>query len=129
MAKGSSSSRSRRKIRYAVVGMGYIAQAAVLPAFRHDVENPQSRSEWEQLWGAPIAHKRGWHLSRMFEEMEHGNLRSLYVIGENPAQSEADSTRALRLLDHLDHVVVQDMTSAASRHLAISAGRRSIMPL
>jgi glucose-fructose oxidoreductase len=31
--------RSRRKIRYAVVGMGYISQAAVLPAFRHAREN------------------------------------------------------------------------------------------
>ena len=26
----------------------------------------------------------------MFEAMEHGELRTLYVIGENPAQSEAD---------------------------------------
>jgi formate dehydrogenase major subunit len=35
----------------------------------------------------------------MFEGMEHGQLRTLYVIGENPAQSEADATRARRLLE------------------------------
>jgi predicted molibdopterin-dependent oxidoreductase YjgC len=75
----------------------------------HDVENPQSREEWERVWKAPIPHHRGWHLSKMFEEMEHGNLRGLYVIGENPAQSEADQTRAMRLLGGLDHIVVQDM--------------------
>jgi len=28
--------------------------------------------------------------------MEHGELRSVYVLGENPAQSEADVTRARR---------------------------------
>ena len=35
--------------------------------------------------------RRGWHLSEMFEAMERGELRALYVIGENPAQSEADA--------------------------------------
>jgi len=37
-------------------------------------------------------------LSQMFEAMEHGMLRTVYVIGENPAQSEADMTRAIRLM-------------------------------
>jgi predicted dehydrogenase len=32
---------SRKKIRYAVVGLGHIAQAAVLPAFRHASENSE----------------------------------------------------------------------------------------
>jgi len=43
MAKreGKRASRSRRNIRYAVVGMGYIAQAAVLPAFRHARRNSE----------------------------------------------------------------------------------------
>ena len=31
----------RTKIRYAVVGLGYIAQAAVLPAFAHARENSE----------------------------------------------------------------------------------------
>jgi len=84
----------------------------------HDVENPQSRSEWEALWRAPIPHHRGWHLSRMFEEMEHGNLRSLFVIGENPAQSEADQTRAMGLLGKLDHLVVQDMVLTRTGEMA-----------
>jgi predicted dehydrogenase len=32
---------SRRRIRYAVVGLGYISQAAVLPAFRHARKNSE----------------------------------------------------------------------------------------
>jgi predicted molibdopterin-dependent oxidoreductase YjgC len=84
----------------------------------YDVENPESRELWERLWGAPIAHKRGWHLSRMFEEMEHGRLRALYVIGENPAQSEADQTRTMRLLEGLDHIVVQDIFLTRTAELA-----------
>ena len=74
-----------------------------------DVENPKSRVKFERAWKSPIPHRRGWHLSRMFEEMEHGKLRALYVIGENPAQSEADQKRAMHLLEGLDHLVVQDI--------------------
>jgi predicted molibdopterin-dependent oxidoreductase YjgC len=32
----------------------------------------------------------------MFEAMEHGDLHALYVLGENPMQSEADATRRAR---------------------------------
>ena len=35
---------------------------------------------------------RGYHLSEMFDAMERGELQALYVIGENPLQSEADQT-------------------------------------
>jgi hypothetical protein len=37
----SAATASPRKIRYAVVGLGYIAQIAVLPAFVHAAENSE----------------------------------------------------------------------------------------
>ena len=83
-----------------------------------DVENPRSRAKFERAWHSAIPKKRGWHLSRMFEEMEHGRLRSLYVIGENPAQSEADQARAMKLLEKLDHLVVQDMLLTRTGEMA-----------
>jgi predicted molibdopterin-dependent oxidoreductase YjgC len=58
------------------------------------------------------------HLSEMFEAMEHGTLTTLYIIGENPAQSEADMGRAIKLLEGLDHVVVQDMFLTRTAELA-----------
>ncbi len=45
----------------------------------------------------------------MFEAMERGELRTLYVMGENPAQSEADSKKALELLEGLDFLIAQDI--------------------
>ena len=44
----------------------------------------------------------GWTLTQMFEAMERRDLTALYVIGENPAQSEADVTHARHLLEGLD---------------------------
>ena len=57
--------------------------------FQH-VENDEPRERCDNLWGVRVPPKRGWHLSGMFEAMERGELTALYVIGENPLQSEAD---------------------------------------
>jgi predicted molibdopterin-dependent oxidoreductase YjgC len=88
-----------------------------LPGFQH-VENDELRAKFERAWGVPIPPKSGWHLSHMFEAMERGDLTALYVIGENPANSEADQHRAIRLLEGLDTLVVQDMVLTATAELA-----------
>ena len=88
-----------------------------LPGFQ-DVENDELRGRFEAAWGAPVPARSGWHLSEMFEGMERGELTALYVIGENPAQSEADQQRAERLLTGLDHLVVQDIFLTKTAELA-----------
>jgi predicted molibdopterin-dependent oxidoreductase YjgC len=86
------------------------------PGFQ-DVEDSEVRAKFEQAWGVSLPPRRGWHLTQMFDAIERGELRTVYVIGENPADSEADVQRARRLLDGLDHLVVQDlfMTRTAER--------------
>jgi predicted molibdopterin-dependent oxidoreductase YjgC len=79
-----------------------------LPGFQH-VENDEVRARFDRAWGVAVPPRRGWHLSAMFEAMEHRALKALYVIGENPAQSEADQHKAARLLGQLDLLIVQDL--------------------
>jgi predicted molibdopterin-dependent oxidoreductase YjgC len=88
-----------------------------LPGFQ-DVEDPDARAPFDAAWDCSVPPRRGLHLSQMFEAMEHGELTSLYVVGENPAQSEADQGRALRLLRGLEHLVVQDLHLTATAELA-----------
>jgi formate dehydrogenase major subunit len=91
---------------------------ARLPGFQ-DVEDPAIHEKFSRAWGgAQFPMQKGWHLSEMFEGMEHGRLRALYVVGENPARSEADQTRAVRLLSGLDHLVVQDIFLTQTAKLA-----------
>jgi predicted molibdopterin-dependent oxidoreductase YjgC len=80
-----------------------------LPGFQDIEKDAEARDRYEAAWGVPIDPTYGWHLTQMFEGMERGNLRTLYVIGENPAQSEADTTRARKLLEGLDLLIVQDI--------------------
>jgi formate dehydrogenase major subunit len=84
----------------------------------YDVEDEAERSRFERAWGAPIPPRKGLHLSQMFESMERGEIRAVYVVGENPAESEADVAHARKLLTGLDHLVVQDIFRTATAELA-----------
>ena len=66
----------------------------------------------------PVPPQRGWHLSGMFDAMERGDLTAVYVIGENPVQSEADQKRAKALLGGLEFMVVQDLFLTKTAELA-----------
>ena len=61
--------------------------------------------------------------------MERGELTALYVIGENPANSEADQHRAAGALRGLEILVVQDMVLTADRRAGRrgAAGRRRLV--
>ena len=88
-----------------------------LPGFK-DVTDDAERGRFESVYGTELPSEPGWHISQMFDAMERKDLRSVYVIGENPAQSEADATRVRRLLAGLDHLVVQDMYLTKTAELA-----------
>jgi predicted molibdopterin-dependent oxidoreductase YjgC len=87
------------------------------PGFQ-EVADPELRAKFEKAWRAPLPPNPGWHISLMLEAMERGELRSLYVIGENPAQSEADAKRANELLEGLDLLVVQDIFLTRTAEMA-----------
>lgn len=88
-----------------------------LPGFQH-VEQDELRAPFDAAWGVKVPPKKGWHLTGMFDAMERGELTALYVIGENPMQSEADRHRTERLLRGLDFLVVQDIFLTATAEVA-----------
>ena len=74
-----------------------------------DVEDAENHAMFEREYGRSIPNTRGMHLSQMFEAMEHGTMRALYILGENPMQSEADAQRTRKLLTGVDLMIVQDI--------------------
>ncbi len=88
-----------------------------LPGFQ-DIIDDEARARFEAVWGVEVPAHNGWHLTQMFEAMGRGDLRALFVIGENPAQSEADGQHAGELLGALDHLVVQDIFLTKTAQLA-----------
>jgi predicted molibdopterin-dependent oxidoreductase YjgC len=88
-----------------------------LPGFQ-DVENAELREKCERIWGCWIPAKAGRHISRMHEAMDEGDLRCLYVLGENPLQSEADAKKMRERLENLEFMVAQDIFLTATAELA-----------
>jgi formate dehydrogenase major subunit len=89
-----------------------------LTGFQDIETDTDARERFEREWGVSIEPRRGWHLSQMFEAMEEGELTALYVIGENPAASEADNLRTHKLLTNLDILIVQDILMTQTAKMA-----------
>jgi predicted molibdopterin-dependent oxidoreductase YjgC len=89
-----------------------------LTGFQDIETDGAARARFEEAWGVTLVPKRGWHLSQMFEAMEEGDLTALYVIGENPAASEADNQRTHKLLANLDILIVQDIFMTQTAKMA-----------
>jgi predicted molibdopterin-dependent oxidoreductase YjgC len=89
-----------------------------LTGFQDIETDTDARERFEREWGVSIEPKRGWHLSQMFEAMEEGELTALYVIGENPAASEADNQKTHKLLANLDILIVQDIFMTQTAKMA-----------
>jgi len=87
------------------------------PGFQH-VENDEIRARYEKAYGVKLSAKKGWHLSDMFAAMERRELTTLYCLGENPADSEADRHHALKLLGGLEFLLVQDLFYTKTAELA-----------
>ena len=88
-----------------------------LPGFQ-DVEDPGLRGKFEAAWGAEIPPRAGLHISLMHEAMDEGSLKCLFVLGENPLQSEADTKAMRRRLENLEFIVAQDIFLTATAELA-----------
>ena len=87
------------------------------PGFQ-DIGDPETQSRFEVAYGMKLPDTPGRHLTLMFEAMEEGAIRGLYVIGENPADSEADVGHARVLLSGLDILVVQDISMTRTAEMA-----------
>jgi len=83
-----------------------------------DLADEEIRVKFETAWDSEIPPEPGLHLTDMFNAMERGELRALYVIGENPADSEADVNHAREALAGLDILVVQDVFMTRTAEMA-----------
>ena len=88
-----------------------------LPGFQ-DVFDPAKRRPFEERWGVRLSATRGLNVTEMLEAAGEGTLHALYVIGENPAVSDADTHHVEKSLGRLDLLVVEDLFLTRTAQLA-----------
>ncbi len=87
------------------------------PGFQ-DIGDPVAHGKFEAVYGMKLNPKPGLHLTLMLEAMAAGSIKAAFIIGENPADSEADVDHARRALAGLDILVVQDIFMTRTAELA-----------
>nr|WP_298058557.1 formate dehydrogenase subunit alpha [uncultured Halomonas sp.] len=80
----------------------------VLPDYQ-PVGDAQLRAAFEELWSTPLDAQPGLTVVEIMDAIHAGQVRGMYILGENPAMSDPDLHHARAALGKLEHLVVQDL--------------------
>jgi formate dehydrogenase major subunit len=90
----------------------------VYPAYQQ-VSDLAVAKKMEQAWGVSgLPTQPGLKVTEMIPKAHDGDLKALYIIGENPMLSDADLNHVEASLKHLDFLVVQDIFMTETARLA-----------
>lgn len=92
----------------------------MFPDYQHVSDN-EVRARFEQAWKlAPgsLDSQPGLTVVEVMHAIKHGEIRGMYVQGENPAMSDPDANHARESLAALEHLVVQDIFLTETAYLA-----------
>jgi len=106
---------ARENNEVGALDMGTVAD--FLPG-RRPYHNDVDRKNWEKIWDVKLSPDPGLNLIRMVEEAEKGNLKALYVMGENPLRSNPQTERIRNALNNLELLVVQDILTTETTRMA-----------
>ena len=85
--------------------------ANLLPAHRN-LADPKHREEVEQFWGGTkIADKPGLTATEMFDALDSGKMKAIWVVCTNPLVSLPDANLVERALAKAKFVVVQEISN------------------
>ncbi len=66
-------------------------------------------AKYEKSWGAKLNPEPGLTVPEIFDAIIKDEIKALYIMGENPAISDADLNHVHKSLDKVDFLVVQDI--------------------
>ncbi|MDX2681502.1 formate dehydrogenase subunit alpha [Streptomyces soliscabiei] len=81
------------------------------------VTDPAVRARAEDVWGVPVPARPGLRIPDMFAAARAGDLRALWVIGEDVCATDPDANQVVRALDACPLVVCNELfLSETARH-------------
>ena len=88
------------------------SDAGVIPMFYPDYADVGSEpvyTKFEDLWKTPLSHTPGLTVIEIIHAANKGEIKGMYIQGENPAMSDPDLDHARAGIAKLEHLVVQDI--------------------
>ena len=84
------------------------ANPSYLPGYQ-PVDDPEIRRKFAEAWGAPVPERPGYRLDQIVSGLHDGRIKALYLIGENPAQTEPNAKHVEEGLEGLEFMMSQDI--------------------
>ncbi|MGA8708979.1 MAG: formate dehydrogenase subunit alpha [Steroidobacteraceae bacterium] len=100
------------------------SDAGLIPMMYPDyqrVDNPKAREHFAKAWNVPVERlddKVGLTVVEVIKGILAGNVKGMYIMGENPAMSDPDADHAREALAKLEMLVVQDIFLTETAYLA-----------
>jgi len=89
------------------------SDAGLIPMFLPDyqtVTDAGVREAFTQVWDSgDFSHEKGLTVTEIVDQVYAGNIRGMYIQGENPAMSDPDVDHARAAFAKLDLLIVQDI--------------------
>ncbi|MCC7192988.1 MAG: formate dehydrogenase subunit alpha [Phycisphaeraceae bacterium] len=82
------------------------------------VTDPQARADHRAIWGIEPPSNKGLRIPDMFDAAHRGNLKVMYILAEDVAQSDPNTAHVLSALECLEFLVVQDIFMNETAKLA-----------
>ncbi|WP_236652088.1 formate dehydrogenase subunit alpha [Streptacidiphilus neutrinimicus] len=84
------------------------------------VADPAARARALEVWGAPVPARPGLRIPEMFAAARGGELRALWIVGEDVCATDPDTTRVAEALDACPLVICQELfLTSTARHADI----------
>jgi formate dehydrogenase alpha subunit len=82
------------------------------------VTDAAAQEKFEKAWGAAPVGKVGLTVTEMLKNIETGQVRCLYVIGENPMTSDPDLNHVRHALQQTEFMVLQEIFPSETAQFA-----------
>ena len=89
------------------------------------VTDPNVKKKFEDAWGRTLSGNAGLTLPDIFEGIHRGQIKAVYVIGENPVLTDPDSKHVVEALEKLEFLAFQDIflnETGRLAHVVLPAG-------
>lgn len=67
------------------------------------------REKFEKAWGVNLPAENGLMIAQMFEKANEGELKAMYILGENPVLTDPNSNEIRSGLEKLEFLVVHEL--------------------
>jgi formate dehydrogenase alpha subunit len=73
------------------------------------VKDEEVAQLFEEAWGVPLSRKVGYKVPEMFDAAVDGDLKAMWIFGEDVAQTDPNTAHVIKALESLEFLVCQDI--------------------